>query len=77
VLLISANPVPAQNVFVSPNGSDGNSCAQAAPCVTFQGIYNKGSVSQINCLGSGLYGPITITTSLTIDCGPRSFLARQ
>ena len=77
MLLISANPVPAQNVFVSPNGSDGNSCAQAAPCVTFQGTYNKGSVSQINCLGSGLYGPITITTSLTIDCGPRSFLARQ
>jgi hypothetical protein len=70
VLLISAKPVLAQNVmFVSPNGSDGNSCAQAAPCVTFQGAYNKGSVSQINCLGSGLYGPITITTSLTIDCG--------
>ncbi len=70
VLSFSASPVRAQNVmFVSPNGSDANSCAEAAPCATFQGAYNKGNVSQINCLGSGLYGPINITTSLTIDCG--------
>jgi hypothetical protein len=70
VLLFSAGPVRAQNVmFVSPNGSDASSCAEAAPCVTFQGAYNKGNVAQINCLGSGLYGPITITASVTIDCG--------
>jgi hypothetical protein len=69
VLLISAGPARAQNVmFVSPNGSDANSCAETSPCATFQGAYKSG-VSQINCLGSGLYGPITITTSITIDCG--------
>ncbi len=69
-LLISASPVRAQNVlWVSATGNDGNACSQASPCATFQGAYNKGSVSQINCLSSGIYGPITITGSLTIDCG--------
>ena len=70
VLLISASPVRAQNtMFVSATGSDANGCSENSPCLTFQGAYSKGSVSQINCLGSGLYGPITITGSLTIDCG--------
>jgi hypothetical protein len=69
VLSLSASPVRAQNAWVSPGGSDGNACSQTAPCATFQGVYNKGDVSQINCLGSGNYGPIIITASLTIDCG--------
>jgi len=70
VLLISAGPARAQNVsFVSPLGSDSNTCSQTSPCASFAGAYNKVGVSQINCLGSGIYGPITITTSLTIDCG--------
>src|SRR6202035_4208577 len=69
-LLFSTSPVQAQNVlWVGPNGEDTNGCLQPSPCASFAGAYNKGSVSQINCLGSGLYGPITITTSLTIDCG--------
>jgi hypothetical protein len=70
VLLISASPVLAQNVmWVSPVGSDSNSCSEASPCASFQGAINKGSVSQINCLASGHYGEVLITTSLTIDCG--------
>ena len=70
VLLMSASPVRAQNaLWVGPNGSDGNACTATAPCATFAGAYGKGSVAQINCLGSGHYGPITITTSLTLDCG--------
>lgn len=70
LLLFSATPARAQNVmWVSPNGSDSNVCSQTAPCPTFQGAYGKGSVSQINCLSSGSYGQISITTSLTIDCG--------
>jgi hypothetical protein len=70
VLSISASPVLAQSVlWVSATGSDGNACSQAAPCLTFQGAINKGSVSQINCLSSGSYGPITITAPITIDCG--------
>jgi hypothetical protein len=70
VLLISASPVRAQNVlWVGPGGSDSNACSQTAPCATFQGAINAGSVSQINCLGSGDYGTFTITGSLTVDCG--------
>ena len=66
-LLFSASPVMAQQ-WVSPNGSDANACTTAAPCATFQRAINVGA-SQINCLGSGNYGPVTIQTSLTIDCG--------
>jgi hypothetical protein len=70
VLLISASPVSAQNVlWVSNTGSDANTCGATAPCATFQGAINKGNVVQINCLTSGNYGPVTIQTSLTIDCG--------
>jgi hypothetical protein len=70
VLLMSASPVQAQSaLWVGPNGSDGNACTPTAPCASFAGAYGKGSVSQINCLGSGHYGPITITTPLTLDCG--------
>jgi hypothetical protein len=68
VLLMSASPVRAQ-LWVSPTGSDSNACTEISPCLTFQGAVNKGSVSQINCLSSGSYGTVSITTSLTIDCG--------
>ena len=68
VLLMSATPVRAQ-LWVSPTGSDSNACTEISPCLTFQGAVNKGSVSQINCLSSGSYGTVSITTSLTIDCG--------
>jgi hypothetical protein len=69
-LFFAASPVRAQNVlWVASNGSDGNNCGQTTPCATFQGAINKGSVSQINCLTSGNYGVVTITASLTIDCG--------
>ena len=70
VLLISASPARAQNVlWVSPTGNDINACTSSAPCATFQGAINKGSVSQINCLASGNYGQASITASITIDCG--------
>jgi len=67
---VSASPVMAQNVlWVANNGSDANTCGATAPCATFQGAINKGNVVQINCLTSGTYGAVTITASLTIDCG--------
>ena len=70
VLLISASPARAQSVlWVSANGLDTNVCSQTSPCATFQGAINKGSVIQINCLNSGFYGAVTITASITIDCG--------
>jgi hypothetical protein len=70
MLAISASPVRAQSVlWVSATGSDAAACSQAAPCLTFQGAINKGSVAQINCLSSGSYGAFTVTASITIDCG--------
>jgi hypothetical protein len=69
-VLLLASPVRAQSVlWVGPNGNDNSACSQTAPCATFQGAINKGSVSQINCVGSGNYGTFTITGSLTVDCG--------
>jgi hypothetical protein len=70
MMLLSASPVRAQfALWVSPSGNDSNSCFETAPCLTFQGAINKGNVAQINCIGSGFYGPFTITASITVDCG--------
>jgi hypothetical protein len=70
VLAISASPVRAQSVFwVASYGSDAAVCSQAAPCLTFQGAFNKGGVAEINCLTGGSYGAFTITASITVDCG--------
>jgi hypothetical protein len=70
VLTISASPVRAQNVlWVSAFGNDANACTQASPCLTFQTAINKSSVTQINCLTSGNFGPISVTASIIIDCG--------
>src|SRR6185437_6775881 len=70
VLLFAASPARAQRVlWVAATGNDANACSQSSPCLTFQGAINKGSVSQINCLTSGNYGAVTITASITIDCG--------
>jgi len=67
VLLFAASPVRAQS-WVSATGNDANNCFAVTPCATFQRAINIGA-SQINCLTSGSYGPVTIQTSLTIDCG--------
>jgi hypothetical protein len=70
VMVLPASPVRAQSVaWVAPNGSDSNGCSQVSPCATFAGAYSKGGVVEINCLGSGNYGTLTITGSLTVDCG--------
>ena len=70
VLLISSSPVRAQSVlWVSTTGNDASICSQPQPCLTFQGAINKGNVARINCLNSGFYGTVTITASITIDCG--------
>ncbi len=71
----ATTPVHAQNLaWVSPNGSDSNTCAQTSPCATFAGAISKGGVAQINCLSSGNYGTlnsttVSITGSIIIDCG--------
>jgi hypothetical protein len=72
-LVVPASPAHAQNVsWVSPNGSNSNTCSQTSPCATFAGAISKGG-NQINCLGSGNYGALngagSITGSIIIDCG--------
>jgi hypothetical protein len=68
MLLFSESPVQAQTVlWVSATGS-GSSCTQTSPCATFQTAINAGA-NEVHCLTSGNYGPVTITTSLIIDCG--------
>jgi len=69
VLLFAVSPARAQSaLWVAANGSDANSCTQTSPCATFQHAINIGA-SQINCLTSGNYGPVTIPASIVIDCG--------
>jgi hypothetical protein len=53
--------------FVSGHGNDGNSCLYAAPCRTFAGAYAKTAAGgEITILDPAGYGPLTITTSLSI-----------
>jgi hypothetical protein len=45
-------------------------CSQQSPCDTFAtaiGVTNAGG--EIDCLGNGGNGPVTITQSVTINCG--------
>ncbi|MBR0758649.1 hypothetical protein JQ604_41260 [Bradyrhizobium jicamae] len=61
----------AQNLhsWVSPQGSDGNACTAASPCLTFSGALQKTNAGgEIGCSTSGYYGPVYITKSITIDC---------
>jgi hypothetical protein len=68
VISFSASPALAQNVlWVSATGG-GTACSTAAPCATFQVAINQGA-TEIHCLNSGNYGPVTISASIIIDCG--------
>jgi hypothetical protein len=56
--------------YVSSSGADSNPCSRASPCLTFAGAYaNTAAGGEIDVLDPGEYGPLTITTSLTIDGG--------
>jgi hypothetical protein len=73
-LVLAGTSAHAQstNTFVSAAGSDGNACTQALPCLTFQrALTQTAAFGSILCLNSGLYSttPLTITQSVTIDCG--------
>lgn len=59
----------APRTWVSSAGDDNNPCNPIAPCKSFAGALTKTAVSgEINCLGPGGYGPVTISVSVTIDC---------
>jgi len=80
LLAICFHAVPAQaqlrESWVSSTGTDASDCSRATPCGSFQGAHNKtNSGGSINCVDAGEYGGIapgnvvTISKSITIDCG--------
>ena len=70
--LMRAAPSHAQatRTWVSGVGDDANACTRTAPCKTFAGAISKTAPGgEIDCLDAGGYGAVTITRSITIDCG--------
>jgi hypothetical protein len=72
VIALQAAPTHAQatRTWVSGVGDDANPCSRTAPCKTFAGAISKTAPSgEIDCLDPGGFGAVTITKSITIDCG--------
>jgi hypothetical protein len=72
VLVLQAVPARAQatRTWVSGVGDDANPCSRTAPCKTFAGAISKTAPNgEIDCLDPGGFGAVTITKSITIDCG--------
>jgi hypothetical protein len=65
---LSAAPAKAAaRTFVSGHGNDGNPCNLAGPCRTFAAAYAKtDAAGEISVLDVAGYGPLTITTALSI-----------
>ncbi len=67
------SPAHAQiRYWVANYGQDSNNCSETSPCATFAGAIAKGGAGEIDCLSSGDYGAlntVSITGSITIDCG--------
>src|SRR5258707_6477060 len=60
----------ASRTWVSGVGDDVNPCSRTAPCKTFAGAISKTAANgEIDCLDPGGFGAVTITKSMTIDCG--------
>jgi hypothetical protein len=63
----------ATRTWVSGVGDDANPCSRTAPCKTFAGAISKTAAGgEIDCLDPGGFGAVTITKSMTIDCGPNA-----
>ncbi|MDH7972806.1 hypothetical protein QH494_11475 [Sphingomonas sp. AR_OL41] len=70
--LCVAAPASAQatRTWISGVGDDANPCSRTAPCKTFAGAISKtASGGEIDCLDPGGFGGVTITKSITLDCG--------
>ena len=60
----------ATRTWISGVGDDANPCSRTAPCKTFAGAISKTTPGgEIDCLDPGGFGALTITKSITIDCG--------
>lgn len=74
VMVAMALTAPAQaqatRTWVSGVGDDANPCSRTAPCKTFAGAISKtATAGEIDCLDPGGFGGVTITKSITLDCG--------
>ena len=70
--LYTAAPANAQatRTWISGVGDDANPCSRTAPCKTFAGAISKTAAGgEIDCLDPGGFGAVTITKSITLDCG--------
>src|SRR5260370_35701592 len=60
----------ASRTWVSGVGDDAYPCSRTAPCKAFAGAISKPAPGgEIDCLDPGGFGAVTITKSITIDCG--------
>jgi len=67
---LSSAQAQATRTWVSGVGDDVNPCSRTAPCKTFAGAISKtASGGEINCIDPGGFGAVTITKSITLDCG--------
>src|SRR5258708_27906967 len=72
VLMVGTSLAHAQasRTWVSGLGDDAMPCSRTSPCKTFAGAISKtAAFGEIDCLDPGGYGSLTITKSITIDCG--------
>jgi hypothetical protein len=72
VPMLASAPAHAQatRTWISGLGDDVNPCSRTAPCKTFAGAISKTAAGgEIDCLDPGGFGTITITKSITLDCG--------
>jgi hypothetical protein len=70
--LMWAVPAQAQatRTWISGVGDDVNPCSRTAPCKTFPGAISKTAAGgEIDCLDPGGFGGVTVTKSITLDCG--------
>jgi hypothetical protein len=70
--MIGIAEAQASRTWVSGVGDDANPCSRTAPCRTFAGAIAKtAAAGVVNVIDPGDYGPVTITSSLTIDGLPQ------
>src|ERR1043166_5927629 len=69
-LPVTSAQAQATRTWVSGVGDDANPCSRTAPCKTFAGAISKTAAGgEIDCLDPGGFGGVTITKSMSIDCG--------
>ena len=69
--VLSTTIIHAQTrTWVSGAGDDANPCSFTSPCKSFAGAFPKTAAGgEIDAMGPGAYGTLTITKAITIDGG--------